>query len=154
MFSSERLRKRRIDMGLTQEEVGEVVGISRSGVQKHEKGIIKNVTTSTVELFARALHCAPGYLMCWTDDPRTSGGSGDQALDRLISMWESMGDDGRAKILEYADDIASKYSSTPVEDTFLIAARGGKKVIEVTQKSQKNAIADLFDAANEGERND
>ncbi|MEA4933104.1 MAG: helix-turn-helix transcriptional regulator [Lawsonibacter sp.] len=110
MFSSERLRQRRINMGMTQEEVGEIVGISRSGVQKHEKGIIKNVTTSTVELFAKALRCSPAYLMCWTDDPRIDGGHGDQGLDRLIGVWDRMNEEGRAKILEYADDIADKYS--------------------------------------------
>lgn len=69
MFSSERLRERRLAMGLTLEQVGEVVGISRSAVQKYEKKVIKNVYTSTVELFAQALHCTPAYLMCWTDDP-------------------------------------------------------------------------------------
>lgn len=69
MFSSDRLRERRLAMGLTLEQVGEVVGISRSAVQKYEKKVIKNVYTSTVELFAKALHCTPAYLMCWTDNP-------------------------------------------------------------------------------------
>ena len=69
MFSSERLKARRLAMGLTLEEVGEVAGISRSAVQKYEKGIIKNIYTSTIEAFAQALHCSPAYLTCWTDDP-------------------------------------------------------------------------------------
>ena len=39
MFSSDRLRERRLAMGLTLEQVGEVVGISRSAVQKYEKKV-------------------------------------------------------------------------------------------------------------------
>ena len=37
MFSSDRLRERRLAMGLTLEQVGEVVGISRSAEQKKKK---------------------------------------------------------------------------------------------------------------------
>lgn len=80
MFSSDRLHKRRIDMGMTLEEVGNIVGISRSAVQKYEKRVIKNVYVSTVELFAKALHCSPAYLIGWTDDPKNYECSEDYSL--------------------------------------------------------------------------
>lgn len=69
MFSNVRLKQRRLDMGLTLEEVGNIVGVSRSAVQKYEKGKIINIYTSIVELFAKALRCSPAYLMCWSDEP-------------------------------------------------------------------------------------
>lgn len=113
MFDNERLRQRRLDMGMTQEEVGEVVGITRSAVQKHEKGIIKNVACSTVELFAKALRCSPAYLMGWTDDSRTEeqkkmlGGALSTAERVLIEKFSELNEEGQEKLLDYADDLVS-----------------------------------------------
>lgn len=105
MFSSERMRSRRLAMGLTLEEVGEVVGVSRSAIQKYEKNVIKNVYTNTVELFAKALHCSPAYLMCWTDDPlegmRPSGEKivvqDDEA--EILQAWREATDSARESAL-------------------------------------------------------
>lgn len=113
MFDNERLRQRRLDMGMTQEEVGEVVGITRSAVQKHEKGIIKNVACSTVELFAKALRCSPAYLMGWTDDSRTEeqkkmlGGTLSAAERVLVEKFSELNEEGQEKLLDYADDLVS-----------------------------------------------
>lgn len=112
MFSNDRLRQRRIDMGLTQEEVGDVVGISRSAVQKHERGIIKNVYTSTVELFAKALRCSPAYLMCWTDDPRAGM---DEEPEIVLTDFErdmvlnvrQLNEEGAEKVADYIADIVA-----------------------------------------------
>lgn len=111
MFSSERLKERRLSMGLTLEEVGEVVGISRSAVQKYEKKVIKNVYTSTVELFAKALHCTPAYLMCWTDDPlegmkaEPSGYvlASDESL--LVDRFRNLNNEGKEKAIDYLGDL-------------------------------------------------
>lgn len=96
MFSSDRLRERRLAMGLTLEQVGEVVGISRSAVQKYEKKVIKNVYTSTVELFAKALHCTPAYLMCWTDNPLE--GMQKDEFD-ILEAWREATDSARESAL-------------------------------------------------------
>ena len=59
MFNPERLRQRRLDMGLTSKKLVRL-GISRSAVNKYERGVIKNVYTSVVEGFASVLRCSPG----------------------------------------------------------------------------------------------
>lgn len=94
MFNNERLKKRRLDMGLTLQEVADVVGISMSAVQKYEKGKIKNVYTSTVELFAKALHCSPLYLLDWTDNPNLIESTDNDKLQNLSP-------ENREKALEY-----------------------------------------------------
>lgn len=73
-------------MGLTLEEVGDTVGIGRSAVQKYEKGVIKNIYTSTVELFAKALVCSPAYLMCWTDDVHSNAETTSSQLNENESQ--------------------------------------------------------------------
>ncbi len=113
MFDNERLRKRRIDMGLTQEEVGAVVGISRSAVQKYEKNVIKNVYTSTVELFAQALRCSPAYLLGWTDDPREGlpGFPTDEPMagdeKKFLNLYRDLNDEGKERLLRYAEDLVA-----------------------------------------------
>lgn len=69
LFSGERLQKVRRERGWSQERLGEVIGVSRSAVNKYEMGVVTDLKASQVELMAEALHVAPEYLVCWTDDP-------------------------------------------------------------------------------------
>ena len=69
MFSGERLQKIRRDRGWSQERLGEVIGVSRSAVNKYEMGVVTDLKASQIELMATALGVAPEYLVCWTDDP-------------------------------------------------------------------------------------
>ena len=112
MFNPERLRQRRLDMGLTLEEVGAPLGISRSAVNKYERGVIKNVYTSVVEGFASVLRCSPGYLMGWTDDPLAGVTSAAPAalspqLQALADALDQLNDEGQEKLLDYAADLVA-----------------------------------------------
>lgn len=69
MFSGERLQKIRRDRGWSQERLGEVIGVSRSAVNKYEMGVVTDLKASQIELMAAALGVSPEYLVCWTDDP-------------------------------------------------------------------------------------
>lgn len=92
-----RIRSRRKELGLSQEALAERLGLkSKSTICKIERGD-DNLTTDTVEKYAKALNCVPGYLMGWTDIP--SGidigklevppeGDGDNSLDRLTLALE------------------------------------------------------------------
>lgn len=74
MFSGERLLKMRRERGWSQERLGEVIGVSRSAINKYEVGVVTDVKASQVELLASALGCSAAYLVCWTDDPFDFGG--------------------------------------------------------------------------------
>ena len=69
MFSGERLQKIRRDRGWSQERLGEVIGVSRSAVNKYEMGVVTDLKASQIELMAEALGVCTEYLVCWTDDP-------------------------------------------------------------------------------------
>lgn len=67
MTIGDRIKQRRIELGLTQEEVAKKCGYkSRSSVNKIE--LSRDLPLNKVELMANALECSPGYLMGWTDD--------------------------------------------------------------------------------------
>ena len=75
MFSGERLLKMRRERGWSQERLGEVIGVSRSAINKYEVGVVTDVKATQVELLASALGCSAAYLVCWTDDPLDFGGA-------------------------------------------------------------------------------
>lgn len=76
MFDGKRLLKMRTERGWSQERLGEVIGVSRSAINKYEVGVVTDVKASQVEMLASALGCSAAYLVCWTDDPLDFGGGG------------------------------------------------------------------------------
>jgi transcriptional regulator with XRE-family HTH domain len=63
-----RIKSRREELGLSQEELAELTGYKhKSSISKLE--LSRNLPLRKVEVLAEALKCDPGYLMGWTDDP-------------------------------------------------------------------------------------
>ena len=67
MTMNEKMRRLRLSLGLTLEEVGNAVGVGRSTVRKWENGMIANMRRDKIEKIAAALHTTPAYLMGWED---------------------------------------------------------------------------------------
>lgn len=63
-----RIRARRKDIGMTQEELGKKIGVTKATINKYETGVVINMKRPTVEKIAIALDVDPGYLMGWTDN--------------------------------------------------------------------------------------
>ncbi|MGN0107419.1 MAG: LexA family protein [Hominilimicola sp.] len=64
------VRNRRSELGITLEEVGKIVGVSKATVQRWESGAIKNVRRDKIEKLAKALQISPAYLMDWEEAPQ------------------------------------------------------------------------------------
>ena len=67
MTFKDRLKDLRIQKGLTQEELGQKVGLQKAAIYKYEKGLVVNLKRSTIEKLANALSVPATYLMCMTD---------------------------------------------------------------------------------------
>lgn len=63
-----RIKNRRKEIGMTQEELGKIIGVTKATINKYETGIVINMKRPTVEKIAKALDVPPGYLMGWTDN--------------------------------------------------------------------------------------
>lgn len=63
----QRIRELRQKQGLTQERLGEYIGVSRGAINKIEKGTTENLKRSQIETLAEKLGCTPTYLMGWED---------------------------------------------------------------------------------------
>lgn len=74
MTMGERIKALRLQQGLTQEELGEKVGVKKSAIYKYETGLVVNLKRSTIEKLAKALGVKPTYLMGMTDEDQVPPG--------------------------------------------------------------------------------
>ncbi len=58
-----KLKQRRLELDMTLEEVGNIVGVSKSTVQKWETGDIENMRRDKIALLAKALKVSPLFIM-------------------------------------------------------------------------------------------
>jgi len=65
----ERIKARRLECGLSVDEVAAQLGVSRATVYRYESAEIKNMGIDKITPLAGVLKISPIYLMGWTDDP-------------------------------------------------------------------------------------
>ena len=64
----EKIKQRRMELNLSQEELADMTGYtSRSSIAKIEKGLV-DLSQSKITLFAKALNTTTAYLMGWEDE--------------------------------------------------------------------------------------
>jgi len=63
-----RIKELRLDAGLTQEQLGDMVGLQKSAIAKYENGKTENMKRSVIQKMAEVLGVSPSYLMGFEDD--------------------------------------------------------------------------------------
>lgn len=63
MTTGERIKILRLKLGMTQEELGQKVGVKTPAIYKYENGLVVNLKRSTIESLAEALETTPSFLM-------------------------------------------------------------------------------------------
>lgn len=63
MNVGEKIRQARLAKGMTQEELGEILGVQKSAVAKYENGRVINIKRSTLQKIAEALDIPPFELV-------------------------------------------------------------------------------------------
>ena len=69
MRIGDRIKNRRIDLGLTVDEIAAALRKNRATVYRYESNAIENFPTTVLEPLADVLETTPAYLMGWTEDP-------------------------------------------------------------------------------------
>lgn len=130
----QRIKERRIELGLTLEELGNMVGAGASTVRKWETGYIKNMRSDKIKRVAVALDVTPAYLMGWDESQNvhveqvhTNNGligqanapvsikNGDSAPEQmskeeteLLRIYSALSVKGRMKLLTTAMDLEAE----------------------------------------------
>lgn len=63
MNMGERIKEKRKELGLTQEELGKRVGLQKSAIAKYENGRVENMKRSMIEKMSEVLGCSPTWLI-------------------------------------------------------------------------------------------
>lgn len=105
------IKKLRIDSGLTQEQLGEILCVNKSAIQKYESGEIQNLKMSTIRSLCETFSVMP-YIFIYPEIIN------DKAIDLLVeagaktekslrgSSFYELNAKGRSKVFDYIDDIA------------------------------------------------
>ena len=64
----DKIKARRLELGMTLDDVAKLVGVSNPTISRWESGAIVNQRRDKIELLAKALQLTPGELMGWEDD--------------------------------------------------------------------------------------
>jgi len=67
MNLGERIKQLRIRYGMTQEELGEKLGVKKAAVQKYESGTVKNLKKEKIEKLCDIFGVSPSELMNWDE---------------------------------------------------------------------------------------
>lgn len=63
-----RIKECREQAGLTQEELGEKLGLQRAAINKYEKGHVENMKRATIKRMADIFDVSPSWLMGFEED--------------------------------------------------------------------------------------
>jgi transcriptional regulator with XRE-family HTH domain len=67
-----RIRALRIQRGLRQEQLAQLIHVSKQTMYKYEFDIVTNIPSDKIETIAKVLNVSPAYIMGWTWSPSPS----------------------------------------------------------------------------------
>ena len=107
---------RRKELGLTLEEVGNAVGVSKSTVKKWENGFISNMRRDKIEKLAKVLEISPVRLL--GIKTKTYFHPNDPQFMKLLYLYDSLNEIGKEKAIERLEElsIVPTYQKTKEED--------------------------------------
>lgn len=126
-----KIKQKRIDAGLTQEEVAKAFGMNKAAVNKWECGLVENIPRSKVIKLAELLHCTPCEIMAF-DSATTKDEEkkicelmykcyGKEAYS-MVQMYFELNQTGKEKALERIHEL------TKISDYTIIEKRDSKEV--------------------------
>jgi len=96
MTMGDRIKERRKAVGLTQEELGEKLGVKKSAVAKWENGRVQNIKRSTIRQMAEILECAPSYLMFDTEEENL-----DDLEKKIVEVYRELPDNKKIALYDF-----------------------------------------------------
>ena len=117
----ERIKYLRTLADMSQEELGNRVGVQRAAINKYEKGSVTNIPIATIEKIAVVFDVSPTYIVGWSDTSSNALAAevkvlqgvkkffGKDSVD-LLEAYTELTPKGKKKVLEYADDMNRIYT--------------------------------------------
>lgn len=141
MTLGERIKKLRLESGLTQEELAKEIGYStKTSISKIENDVL-DINQSTIVALARALKTTPSVLMGWTETenkPPLKLPSGNE--QELLTIYRNVNQDGQDYIMQTARMVgdSERYQKPDIRLKHARSADDhGAEYVEVTPEERK-----------------
>lgn len=97
MELGQKIKKARLERGLTQQELGDIVGVQKSAIAKYENGRVVNIKRSTLQKIASALELRPSELI-FNESPKEAANLHvkiltDHELMKVIKVYHSLSEE-------------------------------------------------------------
>lgn len=99
MTTGDRIKDLRLNLGLTQGELAEKVGVKTPAIYKYETGLVVNLKRDIIEKLSKALSTSPSYLMCIDDEPEEEIDSTNAAF---LNDFKALTDENKETLRDMA----------------------------------------------------
>lgn len=134
----ERIKSRRKELELTQEQVGNIVGVTKSTIQRYENGLIKDLKMPVIQAIANALKVNPDWLVLKSDTKELQLNNNLKSINlsknqlKLIETYDLLNDMGKKEAQKRVEELTliDKYKlKQDSNDEYIteVAARGNSK---------------------------
>lgn len=121
-----RIKQKREEKHLTMEELGAMVGVGASAVNKWEKGHVTNMKRSTIKKLSDIFSCSPAWLMGYlekdiSDEDRFKNQIMFEITDPdvdelvLINDFRALNEEGQKRFKDYLSDLLSMDKYTCID---------------------------------------
>jgi transcriptional regulator with XRE-family HTH domain len=110
MNIGDKIRNARISKGMTQEELGNALGVQKSAIAKYESGRVVNIKRSTLQKLAKALNLKGSDLVIGANPKEAAELSArvliDSNLRELVELYSSLSDDDKKTVMDLVRRLA------------------------------------------------
>lgn len=119
MTMGERIKYLRESIGMTQDELGEKIGVQKSAIVKYEKGKVENIKRSAIKTMAEIFNVSPCYLMGFDEDEDEIKTISEQVAllqavqdqwgkdsVKMLELFTGLNPDGQKKALNQLEDLS------------------------------------------------
>lgn len=115
MRFGQELKRLRLERGMTQQQLGELLGVQKAAIQKYEKGTVRNPKQDTITRLCQIFDVSPAVFMDAVYDTDALSREvrvldelsmlyGLQSVE-LMECFVNLNQQGRAKLCTYAKDL-------------------------------------------------
>lgn len=151
MNTGDRIKQRRMELGLTVDDLAERINKSRATIYRYENGDIENMPTTILEPLAKALYTTPTDLMGWEQvDSHFSGKEAPKEIydkfksnvskfheehKELFDIYGKLSSPNQKRVLTYSKNLLMNQQ---MEEELAVQAAHERTDIEVTDEMRQH----------------
>ncbi len=104
----ERIKKRRLQLGLSADDVAIAIGKNRATIYRYENEDISNIPISALEPLAKVLKTTPGYFMGWSSGENCKINNLSVNQSRIVKLFDLLTESQQENIIGRAEILAEQ----------------------------------------------